>query len=52
MLNISDIIEISLSNDYISQHKVIIIFENNISSDVKTDDLGRWHMELVIDTSL
>jgi hypothetical protein len=54
MLNINDIIEISISNDYISHYKVIIIFENNIiiASDVKTDDLSRWHMELVIYTSL
>jgi hypothetical protein len=54
MLNINDIIEISISNYNISHYKVIIIFENNIiiASNVKTDDLGRWHMELVIYTSL
>lgn len=54
MLNINDIIEISICNDYISHYKVIIIFENNIiiASDVKTDNLGWWHMELVIYTSL
>jgi hypothetical protein len=54
MLSINDIIEISICNDYICHYKVIIIFENNIiiASDVQTDDLGWWHMELVIYTSL
>jgi hypothetical protein len=54
MLSINDIIEISICNDYLSKHKVIIIFENNIiiPSDVQTDNLSRWHMELVIYTSL
>ena len=52
--SINDIIEISISNDYICHYKVIIIFENNIiiASDVQTDNLSRWHMELVINTSL